>query len=137
MLVVISAGAAAAIETGTVTSFWRGSWWSLSLVTTVGFIGAPPTTDAGAALSVVLMVVGFVRLALVSASMAALFVRDEERPRQAREEEAENASLAMLRSVENRLASIERRLAERSPDSDVAIRASIDDGGRPGGRPDE
>jgi len=84
VIVVVAAGAAAAIETDTVSSYWRGLWWSISLITTVGFIGQPPRTDAGAALSVVLMVVGFLLLATVSASLAAFFVREEERPRDAR-----------------------------------------------------
>ena len=82
VIVLVAAGAAAAIETDTVRSYLHGLWWSISLVTTTGFIGAPPRTDAGAALSVFfLMVVGYIMLALVSASFAAVFVRDEERPR--------------------------------------------------------
>lgn len=108
--VIVAAGGAAAIETDTVTSYWRGLWWSISLVTTTGFISAPPRTDAGAALSVFLMVVGFLLLALVSASFAALFVRDEGRPRDLREELAEDELIASMRSVESRLASIESQL---------------------------
>lgn len=127
VLVVVSAGAVAAIETDTVTSFWRGLWWSISLVTTVGFIGQPPTTDAGAALSVVLMVVGFVLLASVSASLAALFVRDDQRPRAVREETTEDATLAALKSLELRLASIESRLAHQSTAPTDPIRGSTDE----------
>lgn len=112
VIVFVSAGAAAALETDTVTSYWRGVWWSISLITTVGFIGAPPRTDAGAALSVVLMVIGFMLLALVSASLAALFVHDDERPSQAHEELTEDAVLVALTRVEQRLSSIESRLAE-------------------------
>ncbi len=128
VLVVVAAGAVAAFETDTVTSFWRGLWWSISLVTTVGFIGPPPTTDAGAALSVVLMVIGFVLLATVSAALASLFVRDDERPREVREESIEHALLAALRSVELRLAVIEGRLAQRSPAPTDPIPGSPDAG---------
>ena len=78
LVVVVSAAAAGAIETHTVGSFPRGLWWAVSLITTVGFIGEPPETTAGAVLSAFLMVVGFLLLALVSASLAALFVREEE-----------------------------------------------------------
>ena len=131
MLVVVSAGAVAAIETDTVTSFWRGLWWSISLITTVGFIGQPPTTGAGAALSVVLMVVGFVLLASVSASLASLFVRDDERPREVREETTEDATLTALRSLELRLASIEGRLAHQSTAPTVPILGSTDEAGQP------
>ncbi|MHB8300642.1 MAG: ion channel [Dermatophilaceae bacterium] len=114
MIILVAAGAATAIETDTVSSYSRGLWWSISLVTTTGFIGAPPRTDGGAALSVVLMVVGFLLLALVSASFAAVFVRDEERPRDLREQLAEDAMVASLRGLEARLASIENQLTGRT-----------------------
>lgn len=113
VIAVVAAGAAAAIETDTVSSYWRGLWWAISLITTVGFIGDPPRTDAGAALSVVLMVVGFLLLAMVSASLAAVFVREEERPRDAREKSVEDAMLATLARLEARLEAIEERLTER------------------------
>jgi hypothetical protein len=114
LIVALAASAAAAIETDTVHSYWHGVWWSISLVTTVGFIGDPPRTGAGAILSVVLMVGGFLLLAMVSASLAALFVRDEERPRDAREEAAAEEILASLARLEARLASVEGQLSERS-----------------------
>jgi len=110
VIVVVAAGAAAAIETDTVTSYWRGLWWAISLVTTVGFVGAPPRTEAGAALSVLLMVVGFLLLAMVSASLAALFVSEEERPRDLREEAADDAILVALEQVQTRLAALEAGL---------------------------
>jgi hypothetical protein len=84
--IFVAAGAAAAIETDTVNSYARGLWWSISLITTTGFIGQPPRTEAGAGLSVILMVLGFVLLAMVSAALAALFVRDDEGPRGGRED---------------------------------------------------
>lgn len=118
VLVVVAAGAAAAIETDTVDSYWRGLWWAISLITTVGFIGSPPTTDAGAALSVFLMVVGFLLLAMVSASLAALFVREEEEPRDAREASSEAEILAAIRGLEARLAAIEARLDARDAPTD-------------------
>lgn len=134
VIVVVAAGAAAAIETDTVSSYWRGLWWSISLITTVGFIGQPPRTDAGAALSVVLMVVGFLLLATVSASLAAFFVREEERPRDAREESAEDALLTSRKNLEARLASIEGRLVGRPIDQPApapAPRAGSADEARP------
>ncbi|MGE3844964.1 MAG: ion channel, partial [Vicinamibacterales bacterium] len=86
LITLVAAGAAAAIETDTVESTWAGVWWAISLVTTVGFVGAPPTTFAGQALSILLMVLGFLLLAMVSAALASLFVRDAEAPRDAEEE---------------------------------------------------
>lgn len=59
-------------------------------------------------------VVGFLLLAMVSASLAALFVSEEERPRQEREEAAEDAILAAIRRLDARLEAIESQLAETS-----------------------
>ena len=84
-LVILGAGAAAALESDTVTSYWRGLWWCLSLMTTVGFLDGAPSSGAGAVLSAVLMIAGFMLLALVSAGLASLFVREDERPFEARE----------------------------------------------------
>lgn len=113
VLILLGAGAAAAIETNTVSSYWSGLWWSISLITTVGFIGEPPETAAGAVLSAGLMVVGFLLLAMVSASLAALFVREEEEPRDTREQAAIRRIIDTLDHLEHRLASIEQQLTER------------------------
>ncbi len=110
VVTLVSAGAVAAIETNTVSNYWRGLWWAVSLITTVGFVGEPPETTTGAILSAVLMILGFLLLAMVSASLAALFVREEEEPRESREEAAGAAILTALNRLEKRLADIERRL---------------------------
>ena len=111
LLVVVSAAAAAAIETRTVDGFWRGLWWATSLITTVGFIGEPPETTAGALLSALLMVVGFLTLAMVSASLAALFVREEEMPLLEQESSREQQVLDALARIEQRLDALEARLS--------------------------
>jgi hypothetical protein len=105
--IFVAAGAAAAIETDTVNSYARGLWWSISLITTTGFIGKPPRTEAGAGLSVILMVLGFVLLAMVSAALAALFVRDDEGPRDGREDAELKEILAVLREMQARLSAVE------------------------------
>lgn len=110
LLVVVSAAAAAAIETRTVDGFWRGLWWATSLITTVGFIGEPPETTAGALLSALLMVVGFLTLAMVSASLAALFVREEEMPLLEEESSRDQQVLDALARIEERLDALEARL---------------------------
>jgi hypothetical protein len=110
LLVVVSAAAATAIETRTVDSFWRGLWWATSLITTVGFIGVPPETTAGAILSALLMVIGFLTLAMVSASLAALFVREEELPRFEEESSTDQEILDVLARLEERLEAIETRM---------------------------
>lgn len=110
LAVVVAGAAAAAIETRTVSSFARGLWWATSLVTTVGFIGEPPETTAGAALSAVLMIAGFLLLAMVSASLAALFVREEERPFQDQESSIDRQLLDTLERLEERVKAIEQAL---------------------------
>ena len=109
-VVIVTAGAAAAIETHTVASFWRGLWWSISLITTVGFIGEPPRTAVGAALSMVLMVLGFLLLAMVSASLASLFVREQDAPFEAREASTDERILERLAQIDVRLRSMEAHL---------------------------
>jgi hypothetical protein len=94
VLILTTAGASAAIETDTVASYWRGLWWSTSLITTFGFIGQPPGTVAGAVLSAFLLVFSFLLLAMVSAALAAIFVRDDEQPRDSREESAKPGDAA-------------------------------------------
>ena len=110
LAVAVAAAAAAAVESRTVSTYPRGLWWAISLVTTVGFIGEPPETGRGAALSALLMVLGFLLLATVSASPAALFVSEEEEPREEREESALRELQATLRVIEERLDRIEEEV---------------------------
>ncbi len=109
-LVVLSAGAAASLETGTVGSFWRGLWWATSLMTTVGFIGEPPETVPGALVSVTLMLAGFVLLAYVSAALASLFVKADTEPFERGERSADQEILRELAALHERLAELEARL---------------------------
>ncbi len=114
VVILVAAGGAAASETDTVGTYWRGLWWSISLVSNVGFVGSPPKTAFGAILSVLLMVVGFLLLAMVSATLASIFVQEEEEPSQLRDSATETAILATLTSLEARLAAIENALARPS-----------------------
>ena len=111
-IVVVAAGAAAAFETDTVTSYWRGLFWAISLITTVGFVGEPPRTDQGTILAVALMVVGFVLLSMVSAYLAAMFVREDKGPHDAAEESTEQEILSSLLRLEDRVASLESAVSD-------------------------
>ena len=108
-LLLAGSGAAAALESDTVGSYWRGLWWATSLMTTVGFVGRPPVTEAGAALSAVLMIAGFLLLSLVSASLASIFVRDSEKSFEREERVLERQLLARLDDIISRLDSLEDR----------------------------
>jgi hypothetical protein len=105
-LLLVSAGGIAAVETDIVPSYARGLWWSISLMTTVGFVGQPPRTAAGAVLSVILMLAGFVLLALVSAALASLFVREDEQPYELREQMLTAELLEEVRALRSEVAAL-------------------------------
>lgn len=113
--VMVGGGAGAAAESDTVGSFWRGLWWSVSLVMTEGFIGQPPRTTVGAIISVLLMITGFAMLSVVSASLASIFVRDDEQPQEQREAVADAEILRMMQQVLDRLDALEGRLDFTEP----------------------
>ena len=120
--IVVGAGAGAATETETVGSYGRGLWWAISLMTTVGFIGPPPRTTAGAIISVTLMLIGFLFLSLLSAALASLFVREDVAPVEQRE-------LAVEVEITARLDEIAMRLDR--------LEATLNPGGRPDSTGDE
>lgn len=109
-MLVLGGGAGAAFESDTVGSYWRGLWWAISLMTTVGFVGKPPQTLGGALISVVLMLTGFLLLSLVSASMASLFVRADEQPTQQRDAAVDQQILESLAVLLARLDALETRV---------------------------
>jgi voltage-gated potassium channel len=108
LVVVLAGGAFAALETDTVGSFGAGVWWALSLVTTVGFVGGTPVTTAGRVIAALLMIFGFALLALTTAAIASLFVREDESPMERREAAFEAQALAELRALNERLDRLER-----------------------------
>jgi voltage-gated potassium channel len=79
-MILAAGGGLAATESDTVDGFWHGCCWAFSLMTTVGFVESEALTTAGRLISAVLMVTGFVLLAMVTATIASAFVREEERP---------------------------------------------------------
>jgi voltage-gated potassium channel len=114
LVVLVAGGAAAALESDTIDSFWQGAWWALSLMMTVGFVGSEPLTTAGKVIAAVLMVTGFVLLATVTATIASIFVRQEEQPEERILQALENRVLAEVREVNERLRRLEERLDKRS-----------------------
>ncbi|MDX6698593.1 MAG: voltage-gated potassium channel [Solirubrobacteraceae bacterium] len=108
LVTILAGGGFAALETDAVGSYWEGLWWALSLVTTIGFAGNAPSTTAGKAVSALLMLLGFVVLAVTTAAVASLFVRDDERPEAARERAFEHEVLAELRRANARLEALEQ-----------------------------
>ena len=110
VIVLLAGGGFAAVESQTVSTYWGGVWWALSLMTTVGFIGETPETVAGRMLSAVLMVSGFALMTLTTAAIASLFVREEEEPDKVQERAFEQRVLDRLDELSARLEAIEQAL---------------------------
>jgi hypothetical protein len=119
LLVLVAGGGFAALETDTVSTYWEGVWWALALMTTVGFVGGSPATAPGQALAALLMVLGFLLLAMTTAAVASLFVSRDEAPHDARDRAFEREALTELRALGDRLERLERRLdaESREPES--------------------
>lgn len=62
----------------TITSFQDGVWWALVTMTTVGYGDYYPTTPIGRSIGLLLMVFGVAALAIVTAEIAAMLVRNRD-----------------------------------------------------------
>ena len=63
------------VEGSNIKNFGDGLWWAVTTVTTVGYGDRYPTTTEGRVLAVCLMVLGISLLGVISATIAAWFVR--------------------------------------------------------------
>lgn len=109
MTVLLGGGGLAALETETVGNYGDGVLWALSLMTTVGFVGGLPHTVAGKLIAAALMLFGFSLLAMTTAAVSSLFVREDEAPEELREEAIEQEILRELRALHARLDDLEQR----------------------------
>jgi len=109
MAVLLGGGGLAAIETQTVGDYGDGLLWALSLMTTVGFVGGLPHTVAGKVIAAGLMLCGFGLLAMTTAAVSSLFIRDDEVPEEQREQAFETEVLRELRALHARLDDLESR----------------------------
>jgi voltage-gated potassium channel len=63
------------VPTSNIKSFGDGLWWAVTTVTTVGYGDKFPTTSTGRILAVGLMLVGISLMGVITASVAAWFVK--------------------------------------------------------------
>jgi voltage-gated potassium channel len=63
------------VEGSNIKNFGDGLWWAVTTVTTVGYGDRFPTTSTGRALAVCLMLVGISLMGVITASVAAWFVK--------------------------------------------------------------
>jgi voltage-gated potassium channel len=64
-----------AVESSNIRDFGDGLWWAITTVTTVGYGDRYPTTTEGRFLAVLLMFVGISLVGVITASVAAWFVK--------------------------------------------------------------
>ena len=64
-----------AVEGSNIKTFGDGLWWAVTTVTTVGYGDRYPTTTEGRSLAVVLMIMGISLVGVITASVAAWFVK--------------------------------------------------------------
>lgn len=87
-------------------TFWDGVWWAVVTVTTVGYGDLYPTTVAGRLVGIALMLAGIGFLAVLTATVASLFIKAE------RSEETE-AIIEALGRIEADLAELKTRVEAR------------------------
>ena len=76
-LTVIAGAVQATVDTGDFKTFWDGVWWAVVTVTTVGYGDVYPTTVTGRVVAIALMLVGIGFLAVLTATIASRFVKEE------------------------------------------------------------
>lgn len=131
---ILGAGALAWAETEVVSSYWEGLWRSLALVMTVGFVGPVPTSATGKIVSSVLMIFGFALMAMTTAAVASLFVREDEVEDESREQQFEQVVLAELAELRREVAQLRAGLQSSADTSASDIGSQGDsDADRPRG----
>jgi voltage-gated potassium channel len=102
-LTVIAGAIQATVDTGDFKTFWDGVWWAVVTVTTVGYGDVYPTTVAGRLVAIGLMLVGVGFLAVLTATIASRFVKEDRG--------AETASITeSLVRIEAEIAALNARL---------------------------
>ena len=64
-----------AVEGSNIHNFGDGLWWAVTTITTVGYGDRYPTTTEGRLLAVLLMIMGISLVGVITASVAAWFVK--------------------------------------------------------------
>jgi voltage-gated potassium channel len=103
-MTVLGGGAAySAVEKAQHLSVWDGVWWAIVTVTTVGYGDTFPETDAGRIIAIAVMFVGIGFIAILTASAAERFLRQQQAERRE------------LEGIERRLDEIVSRLDAMDP----------------------
>lgn len=88
---------------------WRGLWFSIVTVTTVGYGDTFPTSPVGRVVAAFLMVVGIGFLGLATAAIAGHFVNEDATDKHRESTDKQEQILAELRHIQQRLDRLEAR----------------------------
>ena len=98
-----------------------GLWWSIQTLSTVGYGDIVPTSAWGRLLGSVVIIGGVTFIAFLTASVTSMFIAAEQERRETAEQRQDSADddavRAALASIDERLAAIEARLADRGSGS--------------------
>lgn len=109
VIVILAAGAVGiwTVERhadGPIRSFDDAIWWAFTTVTTVGYGDMYPVTPEGRGIAIFLMMAGIAVFGVVSANLAAIFLRSSE--------DAEDELIIAVRELTARVDELSRRLDE-------------------------
>jgi voltage-gated potassium channel len=104
ILVITVAGVVLILERGNsaavISTYPEALWWALSTVTTVGYGDLYPVTNAGRVAALVLMMAGIALVGIITAAVAAWFVRSVVKAAEPAEPEPVPAQQALLRRLD-------------------------------------
>lgn len=90
-------------EGANITSFQAALWWSVVTMTTVGYGDFYPVTAAGRGVALALMLFGIAALSVVTASIAAFIVREDEAPAETRSQPDVDLLLERIDRLERKI----------------------------------
>ena len=105
IIIILSGVLMAAIDPAIETP-WDGIWWAWVTIATVGYGDVVPISPAGRALASIIILFGMGLFAMITASFAAFFIRQDEE----KIITAEQIGLHHIRAVEHRLTALESKL---------------------------